>query len=211
MMRSILAVIALVGLGFAVLVLNSHLIERFAKKYLFCDVKKIPKKRVGVILGTTKYIKKGKENYFYRYRIEAGAELFRAKKVDTLLLSGANPSRYYNEPKTMMTDLIKLGVPKERIILDFGGFRTLDSIVRAKEIFGVDDYILVSQPFHLKRAIFIAHKKGFKAVGFCAKEKCGTTAQKRMFLRELLARAKAVLDIYILNTKPKEKINIEKK
>ncbi len=187
----------------ALLIGNYLYIDNFSKDLIYYDIKKVPPKRVALILGTTKYVKKGKINYFYKYRIEAGAKLFLSGKVKALLVSGDNSTKYYNEPVRMRKDLIKLGVPAKYITLDYAGFRTLDSIIRANRVFGIDDYIIVSQPFHLKRALFIAKKKGFRAIGFAAKEKNFTLAQYRMFFRELLARAKATLDIYILNTKAK--------
>ena len=189
---------------FIILLIGNYLyIDNFSKDLIYQDIKKVPPKKVALILGTTKYVKKGKINYFYKYRIEAGAKLFLNGKVKALLVSGDNSSRYYNEPVRMKKDLIKLGVPSKYITLDYAGFRTFDSIIRANKVFGVDDYIIVTQPFHLKRAIFIAKKKGFNAIGFAAKEKKFTLAQYRMFFREVLARAKAFLDIYILNTKAK--------
>jgi SanA protein len=113
----------------------------------------------------------------------------------------------------MERDLIKQGVPKDKIYLDFAGFRTLDSILRAKEIFGIKKCIIVSQKLHLQRALFIASKSGVDAIGFVAKDYPGTKAWLRMRMREYLARVKAFLDIYILHTTPKffgkfEKIEI---
>jgi SanA protein len=194
----------------SLLILNHLYISYYSRDFIYDDISRVPSKKVALILGTTKYIKKGKINYFYRYRIEAGAKLFLNGKVKALLVSGDNSSKYYNEPVKMKRDLIKLGVPAKYIALDYAGFRTLDSIIRADKIFGIDDYIVVSQPFHLKRAIFIAKKKGYKVVGFSAKQKSRTLSQYRMYLREILARAKAFLDIYLLNTKSKFLGNREK-
>ena len=114
----------------------------------------------------------------------------------------------------MKRDLIKLGVPNSKIYLDFAGFRTLDSIQRAQEIFGLKKYIIVSQKFHLQRALFIAQKSGADAIGFVAKDIPRTAAAFRMRMREYAARVKAFLDIYILHTTPKffgkfEKIEIK--
>jgi len=185
-----------------------------AKDKLYYSIKDIPSKRVGVILGTAKYVRRGKINYFYKYRIDATAKLFKAGKIKAILVSGDNATRYYNEPKNMRLDLIKAGIPKSKIYLDFAGFRTLDSIQRAKEIFGLKEYIIISQKFHLERAIFIAQKSGVNAIGFVAKDIPHTKAALRMRLREYLARTKAFLDIYILHTVPKffgkyEKIEIK--
>ena len=174
-----------------------------SKGRIYDSLEKVPKKGVALVLGTAKYIKKGKINYFYKYRIEAAANLYKAKKIKAILVSGDNATKYYNEPVRMKRDLIKLGVPKSKIYLDYAGFRTLDSIKRAKKIFGLNSFIIVSQKFHLQRAIFIANKSGIDAIGFVAKDIPNTKAALRMRLREYLARVKAFLDIYILHTTPK--------
>ena len=170
---------------------------------IYSDISKIPHKRAALLLGTTKYIAKGRPNWFYTYRIRAAAALWRVHKVDAILVSGDNGSKYYDETTTMYRDLIRAGVPARYIAKDYAGFRTFDSIIRAKKIFDLDDYIIISQKFHLERALYIAHAKGEKAIGFTAKGISNTAAAYRMKIRELLARTKAFLDLYILHTKPK--------
>ena len=139
----------------------------------------------------------------------------RKKKVDAIVVSGDNATQYYNETKRMEDDLVKAGVPKKYIAGDHAGFRTLDSIVRAEALFDLKDYIIISQKFHLERALFIAKAKGQKVIGFAAKDKEGTKAAKKMAYREYLARVKAFLDVYILQTEPrfygkKVKVNYKK-
>jgi len=185
-----------------------------AKEKIYSSVKSVPKRDVALLLGTAKYVRKGKINYFYKYRIEATVKLYKSGKIKAVLVSGDNATRYYNEPARMRRDLIKMGIPKSKIYLDFAGFRTLDSILRAKEIFGLKKCIIVSQKFHLERALYIAKKSGVDAIGFVAKDYPGTKAWLRMRLREYLARVKAFMDIYILHTTPKffgkfEKIEIK--
>lgn len=169
---------------------------------IYTDIKKVPAKKAALVLGTAKYIAKGKQNYFYTYRIRAAAQLWKTKKIDAIIVSG-DKSTYYDEVTSMYKDLIKAGVPARYITKDFYGYRTFDSIVRAKEIFGLDDYIIVSQKFHLNRALYIAHGKGQKAIGFAAKDIKGTKAAKKMEDREALAQIKAFLDVNVLMTKPK--------
>jgi len=186
--------------------------ERQSTPHLYNDIKKVPSKKAALVLGTSKYMIGGGKNYFYSYRIRAAAELFRAGKVKAIVVSGDNSTKYYNETSKMKKDLVKAGVPSHYITLDPLGVRTLDSVVRAEAIFDLKDYIIVSQKFHLKRALFIAKAKGQKAIGFIAKDIPGTTAAYRMKAREYLARAKAFLDVYILHTTPKfdgkkEKVN----
>ncbi len=182
---------------------------------LYNDIKKIPAKKAALVLGTAKYMVGGGKNYFYTYRIRAAVKLFKAGKVKAIVVSGDNSTKYYNETSKMQQDLIKAGIPGSYITLDPLGVRTLDSVVRAEAIFDLKDYIIVSQKFHLERALFIAKTKGQKVIGFMAKDIPGTTAAYRMKAREYLARAKAFLDVYILHTKPKfygkkEKVNYKK-
>ena len=170
---------------------------------IYTSAKKIPKKKAALLLGTTKYLKGGYKNYFYTYRIAAVLELWKAGKVNAIVVSGDNGTKQYDEATTMYEDLIKVGVPKQYITRDYAGFRTLDSIVRAEAIFDLKDYIIVSQRFHLERALFIAKVKGQKVLGYVAKDIPGTAAAYRMKFREYLARTKAFLDVYVLGTEPK--------
>ena len=169
---------------------------------IYTEVKKVPHRRAALVLGTAKYIAKGKKNYFYVYRIRAASALWKAGKVDAIVVSGDNASKYYNETVRMQKDLIKSGVPKKYIALDHAGFRTLDSVVRAEALFGLKEYIIVSQKFHLERALYIAKEKGQDVIGFAAKDIPGTKAARRMMWREYFARVKAFLDVNILNTQP---------
>ncbi|MBD3789367.1 MAG: YdcF family protein [Campylobacterales bacterium] len=194
--------IIVVGILLSFIGINA-MMTHSAKADIYTDLRKIPPKKAVLLLGTAKYIAKGKPNYFYTYRIQAAEELFKAGKVKAIVVSGDNGTKYYNETIRMQKDLIKAGVPKKYIALDYAGFRTLDSIVRAKEIFDLDDYIIVSQRFHLERALFLSKQKGQKAIGFAAKDIPGTAAAYRMKTREYFARMKAFLDIYLLDTKPK--------
>jgi len=173
-----------------------------ADKYIYSDPKRVPPKRVALLLGTSKYVAKGKKNWYYLYRIDAAVTLWKQGKVKKILVSGDNATRYYNEPARMQKDLIRAGVPKRAIILDYAGFRTLDSVVRANKVFGFNDFTIVSQRFHLERALFIARTKGIKAIGFEAKSFKGTKAAYKMMWREYLARIKAFLDLFILNKQP---------
>ncbi len=171
--------------------------------FIYSDAKKIPSRRAALLLGTNKYIAKGKKNYYYLYRIRAAAALWKAGKINAVVVSGTNDSRYYNETRSMYRDLIRAGIPQQYIAQDFAGFRTLDSIIRAEAVFDLKKYIIISQKFHLERAIFIARAKGQDVIGFEARARKGTRAALRMQIREYLARAKAFIDIYMLRTEPK--------
>ena len=178
---------------------------------IYSDISQIPSKKAALVLGTAKYLRGGRKNYFYIYRMRAAITLWKAGKVKAIVVSGDNGTKYYDETTTMQQDLIKAGIPKKYITLDYAGFRTLDSVVRAEAIFDLKDYIIVSQRFHLERALFIARTKGQKAIGFTAKDIPGTAAAYRMKAREYLARAKAFLDVFVLRTGPRfygEKVKV---
>lgn len=174
-----------------------------SQPYIYQNISKIPSKRAALLLGTSKYVSKGRKNYFYTYRIDATVALYKAGKIKAVVVSGDNGTKYYDEPTTMQKDLIKAGIPKRYITLDYAGFRTLDSVVRAKAVFGLDDYIIISQKFHLQRALYIAHAKDQQVIGFRAKDFEGTAADYRMKFREHLARAMAFVDIYIIHKEPR--------
>lgn len=162
------------------------------------DVKK--QKYVVLLLGTNKYLKDGKsENVYFTNRIDAVIELYKAGYVKKIVISGDKDDKDYNEPADMMLSLIKKGVPKSLILLDVAGFRTLDSIVRSKNEFGFNDLLVVSQGFHLQRALFLSWNFGVEAIGFEASGNMNLAMFKREYLG---AVPKMILDIMVLNTQP---------
>jgi len=157
---------------------------------------------VGLVLGCPPKVANGVPNLYFQRRVRAAARLFHAGKVEYLLLSGDNSEASYNEPQAMMDALLERGVPLDRLVLDYAGFRTLDSIVRAKEVFGLDRVVIVSQEFHNRRALFLARRSGIEATGYNAVDiERSLTAKMRW--REFAARVKAFADIYILGTEAK--------
>lgn len=164
------------------------------KAQLYSSVERIPHHKVGLLLGTNKYVKGGRVNHYYQYRIDATVALFNAGKIDFILISGDNGEQHYNEPETMQADLVARGIPKEKIVLDYAGFRTLDSILRCREVFGEDKITVISQPFHNQRAVFIANHKGMEVVAFNAKDVDRYGGLKTQ-AREKLARVKMLLDL----------------
>ena len=166
------------------------------------DPADVPHRRVGLLLGCPRLVTNRRPNYFFRYRIEAAVRLFEAGKVDCLLVSGDNFSEGCTETADMQESLIAAGVPAGKIFCDFDGLRTLDSVVRAREIFGQTELTVISQKFHNERAIFIARRHGMDAIGFNARMPGGFFGFLNL-CREQLARVRAVLDAYLLETQPK--------
>lgn len=174
----------------------NYLVSNQAKPKLYTAVETIPSNKVGLLLGTRKYLESGRENLYYRYRIEAASTLFKAGKIEYLLVSGDNSRKSYDEPTDMMNDLVLAGIPEEKIFLDYAGFRTLDSVVRCRDVFGENKITVISQAFHNERALFIAAQKGIDAIGFNAKD-VGARYGFKVQQREKLARVKMVLDLLI--------------
>ncbi len=191
----------------------SHiLVEQTTKRQIFSSLDALPENHVGLLLGTNKYLDNGYLNRYYKYRIDAAAKLYKSGKVKYIIVSGDNSRKKYNEPAQMRDDLIKKGVSRIHIFLDYAGFRTLDSVVRSKEIFSQSSITIISQPFHNKRALFIARNKGIEAVAFNARSVSRRYGWK-VHVRELLARVKLLIDLYIINKQPKflgEKVEIPK-
>ena len=180
---------------------SNERVEDFAVDKIYDSVEEIPFNRVGLLLGTSKYIPDGRLNLFYLYRLDAALELFEAGKLEFLLISGDNSVEQYNEPQSMKDDLVERGVPEEKIYLDYAGFRTLDSVIRAKEIFGLKGFTVISQQFHNERAIFVAADMELDVVGFNA-EDVNYFVSLRVRLREKVARAWMMMDLFI-GTDPK--------
>lgn len=161
-------------------------------------------RKYALLLGTSKFTRSGMVNPYYRYRIVAAVELYKAGKVKKIIASGDNSSKYYNEPATMRDDLAAAGVPKDDILMDFAGFRTLDSVARCKSKFGVEDPLIITQAYHAKRALYLADRLGLGgAAAYAAKAPDSASYRLRNELRESLARTLAFLDTSVLGTRPK--------
>ncbi|WP_225034906.1 vancomycin high temperature exclusion protein [Winogradskyella sp. SM1960] len=173
-----------------------HWVNFKAKGLTYDAIDKIPKNNVGLVLGASKHASNGNINLFYKHRVDAAAALYKAGKIKYILVSGDNSRKDYDEPTDFKNDLIAKGIPTEHIFLDYTGFRTLDSMVRAKEIFGQNAFTVISQRFHNQRAIYIAQHYDIDAIAFNAKDVYKTPP------REYLARTKARLDL-LFNVGPK--------
>ncbi|WP_163832832.1 SanA/YdcF family protein [Spartinivicinus ruber] len=173
-----------------------------AKDRLFVQPEQLTRPSVALLLGTAKYFR-GQPNLFYNARIDAAVDLYKAGKVKGFLVSGDNSREDYNEPEMIKADLVARGVPAELIGLDFAGFRTLDSVVRAKQVFGLNKLVIVSQPFHVERALFIADHYQLDAVGYVAADVSAWRWHLKVRSREVLARLSAWLDVKIINRSPK--------
>ncbi|WP_370549022.1 outer membrane permeability protein SanA [Edwardsiella tarda] len=193
----------LIGVGI-ILLLAALALDRWISwstaPYIYDDVQDLPRREVGVVLGTAKYVAPGVINQYYRYRIQGALNAYNSGKVSYLLLSGDNALQSYNEPVTMRRDLIAAGVPSSDIVLDYAGFRTLDSIVRTRRVFDTNDFTIITQRFHCERALFIAMHLGIQA------QCLAVPSPKDMLLvrlREIGARIGALTDLYLLQRQPR--------
>lgn len=204
-----LAFILIILSGLFIL-LAEFTISRNAKNNIFDDYQDLPDNQVVLVLGTSKRLANGNPNLFFSYRMQAASELYENDKACAFVVSGDNRHMSYNEPRDMKKTLIELGVPDSIIYLDYAGFRTLDSVVRMKKVFGQSSFTIVSQKFHNQRAVYIAKKNGIEAYGYNARDVNMQTGFKT-FVRERFARVKVFVDI-LTKKQPRflgEPINIE--
>lgn len=169
-------------------------ISKTGNQFCYNSIDQLPHNHCAIVLGTSKYLINGNRNLYYTNRIKATVELYFCDKIDYIIVSGDNRNRNYNEPITMYNDLVSAGIPGRKIILDYAGFRTLDSVVRGKEVFGQEKYTIVSQLFHNQRAIYIARTKGIEAIAFNAEDSSGDLDLK-VHLREIGARMLVIYDM----------------
>lgn len=203
------SILVLILAGFIALWYAHHLVVRHAEKKVFSRINEVPKVRVGMVLGTIKTLKNGQENYYFSYRIAAAAALYKAGKIERLVVSGDNSSKDYDESTDMKAALIAQGLDSTHIYVDYAGFRTFDSMKRLQEIFGQDTAIVISQKFHNERAVYIGDKLGMTVYGYNAKDVSKHMGMKTN-IREYLARVKMLLDFY-MGVEPKflgEKVEI---
>lgn len=189
------------------------LVKYSADGKIYTNPMALPSKKVGLVLGCAPMLADGRVNLFFIYRVQAAAELYRLKKVEYLLVSGDNGKHDYDEPTLLKAALVALEVPAEKIFCDYAGFRTLDSLIRAKKVFCENDLIIISQKFHLERALFIAQQNDIEALGFAAPMPEANNFRTFWFsyVREKFARLVAVYDV-VFATEPKflgETITIE--
>ena len=170
-------------------------VNRKTAKALYDDLNLVPACEVGLLLGTNPYLKNGQPNKYFLYRIEAAVQLYEAKKIQYILVSGDNHRNDYNEPEEMKKALIKKGIPESSILMDYAGFRTLDSVVRAKTVFGKERFMIISQRFHNERALYLAQYNHIEAVGFNAQDVTAYYGLKTR-VREYLARLKLFIDLW---------------
>lgn len=199
--RIVLLMAAALVLFISLLIFHANARVTRCARFVCSDADRLPEHECALVLGTSRIVQGKYLNEYFRSRIAAAVELYRRGKVRRILVSGDNGRKTYNEPEDMKNELLKNGIPEKDILLDYAGFRTLDSVLRARNLFGYRKYVVVSQQFHCERAVYLAREHGLEVIGYAADEVSPRFRLKRYF-REPLARFKAWLDIHILHTRP---------
>ncbi len=188
-------------LGLAGILLPRLITSIYSSKRIF-QIENAPSQRIAIVFGAG-LRRDGTPTAILRDRVETAAQLYFVGKVEKILMSGDNRFENYNEPGAMRQYAISLGVPNDAIALDYAGRRTYDTCYRAKTIFKVDEALLVTQKFHLPRALFLCNALGLKAKGVEANN--NRYWHGSLFIwnfREQLATVAAFVDIYINNPVP---------
>lgn len=201
--RLAITALLLTILTVVVIVAASRACRKASEGRIFTRLEAVPTNDVGLVLGTSRLLKNGKPNLHFNQRIAATTSLYHAGKVRHLLVSGDNHVVTYNEPEDMRAALVSAGIPAEAISCDYAGFRTLDSVVRAKEVFGLTSCTIISEEFHCPRAVWIARNHGLDAIAFAAPDVSLKGWSLRATIREKLARGWCSIDLYLLHRGPK--------
>lgn len=164
-------------------------------------IAEVPETKTALLLGTGKTLSNGLPNAYFYNRIQAAIDLYKSGKIRYIIVSGDNSTKDYNEPEDMQLALMQYGIPKDHIFMDHAGFRTLDSVIRAKDIFGQTQLVIISQKFHNERAVFLARKNGMEAFGYNAND-VNKYAGFKTNMREYLAKAKVYWDL-LFGVEPK--------
>lgn len=175
--------------------LSNCYITHSTRDKIFIDHQKTPSHEIALVLGCSPH------SQSFASRLDKAAQLYNSQKIRHFLVSGDNSRDDYNEPEAMRLALIKRGVPRRNITLDYAGFRTLDSIIRANEIFGLEKFLIITSDYHMARAIFIGQRLDLDVIG--APSPCSQSPyfSKINTQRERLARALAVIDTCFINRK----------
>ena len=184
---------------------NHYSIQKAAENLIYSKIENVPHRNTAVLLGMEKKFKNGKTNRFYINRIDATVNLYNAKKIDVIIVS----RNQGNVVEEVRRDLVKRGIPKNKIILDYAGLRTYDSMYRMYKVYGQKEFIVIAQHKQNERAIYIAKKNGLNAIAFNAGEYSGYNSF-RLNMIEKLERTRLFFE-FLVNKKPKysgEKVTI---
>ncbi len=198
--KCFLVIICLIGVPIIFLFSLYGIVSVNASGRMFDNVADIPVREYGLLLATSPITPQGGHNYYFDNRIKSAVELYNAGKVKKIIASGGDYTGQHNgngcnEPKAILDSLVAKGVPAEAIILDYEGQRTIVSIVNAKDKFGIDSLILISQKYHNERAIYQADHLGVDAIAYNAEPSPIRRNRIKNTIREYFARVKLFIDL----------------
>lgn len=200
---SLMTIICIILVSLAMIVTYAT-VSCNASGRIFNNIEDITECKYGMLLATSPITPRGEHNFNFDNRIKAADKLYKAGKIDFIIASGGNYTLAHkngcDEPKAILDSLVARGVPADRIILDYEGTRTLNSIVKAKMVYGLDSLILISQRYHNERAIYLADKYGIHAVGYNAQPSKNQCSRIKNTLHEYLARVKMFIDVANMST-----------
>ncbi len=200
-MRKLLRYFGLFCLAIALFIFFCNLyINGKSARYLYDDVDKLPENEYGLVLGTSKYLVAGGVNDFFAGRTQAAANLYRAGKVQKLIVSGFVDSPYYDEPAQIQKELLRLGVPDSVILADTAGYRTINSVLNQLNQPWGERFTIITQKFHNQRAVFLARQAGIDAIGFNVPDQQSGKVLKP-YVREFFAKVLAFGEAFRLRSK----------
>jgi SanA protein len=194
---------SILALATVILWLSENACKDAAKGRVFRSTANIPQNEVALVLGTGKTTRTGQPNLHFNQRIYAAVALYHSGKISRLLVSGDNHVKGYDEPSDMREALIAAGVPTNAITCDYAGFHTLDSVARAKSVFGLKECTIVTEEFHCDRALWIAREYGLNAVAFAAPDVKSARWSLRVKVREVFATAWCGVELHLLHKGPR--------
>jgi len=198
----LIKLIFFLGISSATILLIARLITAIHSKGRVHSIEDIPAERAAIVFGAGLW-RDGSPTPVLRDRVQAASELYFQGKVEKILMSGDNRFADYDEPTAMKNYALELGIPEEAMILDYAGRRTYDTCYRAKEIFGLESAILVTQEFHLSRALYICDALGISSKGINADRRTYRKISRVYWnLREALATISALWDVHIKHPLP---------
>ncbi len=196
MLKKIIGLLLLVSVAIPLVVrLVTYLLEQGR---LYDNLQAVPKHHVAVVFGAG--VRNGRPTPMLYDRVASAADLYKAGVVDKLLMSGDNRFIDYNEPEVMRRTAVQLGVPESDIVMDYAGRSTYETCYRARAIFGLKDAILVTQRFHLDRALMTCSNLGVQAIGYVADRRAYGASLWYSTLREIPATLNALVEVFV--TKP---------
>ncbi|MEI6222850.1 MAG: ElyC/SanA/YdcF family protein [bacterium] len=199
--RSAITLTTIAAIVLISLFLSDFIITSNTKKLIYSDLQNIPPAYTGLVLGAQVYAD-GTLSDMLLDRVETGMELYKAGKIKKLIMSGDHGKPNYDEVNAMRRYALEKGVPAEDLFMDHAGFDTYDSFYRARDVFQITDVIIITQAFHLPRAVYIANKLGLKATGIIADKRGYGVYEEKAEFREQFANIKALLDVHIFHSKP---------